>query len=77
MNRYRCVKVVRAMRTSMVIQQEDGTAELKGRQGDSVVVGADFMSTHDPDEGGFYVVDGRGVETFVPAQEFGEDYREV
>lgn len=79
---YRCHKVVRAGKiAALLCGRSDGKgpgATLEFADGVATVsVGEKFMSKHDPEEGGYYVVYEDGYESFSPAKAFEEGYTRI
>ncbi len=74
MPKYKCHKVVHALKikaidASVITPEEDGFAPF--------TVSIDYMTKHQPQVGGYYVVYSGGYKSFSPAKEFDEGYTKV
>jgi hypothetical protein len=79
---YRCHKEVWALKIKEIVPAENPTPRFaailvpEGHFGPFTVTG-EFVSKHNPQAGGYYVVYKNGYESFSPAQAFEEGYSRV
>lgn len=79
MPKYRCHKVVWALKIKMLAERKDGGMSMVSKEPGYgiVVLSADFVKKHNPQEGGYYVVYKDGYKSFSPAQAFEEGYTRI
>jgi hypothetical protein len=71
---YQCHKVVRAMQIAQVNWMAGG-AELIGYN--TISVGIDYMTKHQPKVGGYYVAYDDGYESWSPSEAFEAGYTKL
>ena len=74
---YKCFKTVRALKIKAIELLNDGRARITPEEdGFSLfIVDAEYVSKHNPQAGGYYVVYDDGYTSWSPAKAFEEGYR--
>jgi len=76
MPKYRCHKVVHALKIKHVVPATDGSAAITPEDEGYAPfdVAADYVAKHAPAAGGYYVVYENGYESWSPAEAFEAGY---
>jgi hypothetical protein len=79
MPRYKCHKIVHALKLFDVARNNDGTGRLvpENSMYGPITVGADYMQKHDPQAGGYYVVYEGGYQSWSPGDVFETGYTRI
>jgi hypothetical protein len=77
MQRYRCIKVVEAMKIGRIDQEPDKEPVLYSPDGDYIAPAVGYYTKNSPQKGGYYVRDKDGCESYFPAKAFENGYKAI
>ena len=77
MPRWKCHKVVRALKIERVAHLGGGGAELHFEDDLHVWVEPVYISKHNPQVGGYFIVYGDGYKSWSPAEAFEKGYSRI
>ena len=77
MRKFQSHKIVEAMKIRLIQPGANGHFELVGELGSEIVVDRAYLEKHRPEVGGYYVRYAGGYESWSPAKDFEEGYREL
>ncbi len=81
MPKYKCHKEVWALKIKKIeknqVDQGSATIYPEDLRYGAITVDANYVTKHNPQEGGYYVVYKDGYESFSPAESFEEGYSKI